>query len=171
MSEPKALGASDLLAKQEKLQLRVWEVPTPEFGEGSFVNIAELSADERDELEVEFGKYKEREDMVGIRGFYAAYALCDENRKPLFRGEKLYEAAKVFGTEKSGVAVNRIFSRFCRRNAILATDIEELVGNSPSGQKESGNGGLPSHSDTQAVKRGSKKSPALSTQNSEPSQV
>lgn len=168
LTQPQALTAEDFLAAQQSVSLRAIKVPAPEMGEGRFVFVAELSADERDELEVEWSKYRDDDSIVGIRGFYAAFAVCDGERKRLYRtSEELANAAHVFSAIIHGRFVSRVFNRFTKLNGILQSDIDELEKNSPSDPKESGNGGSRLVSDSPAAKRGSKKSRAKSTENSE----
>ena len=87
-----ALTADQLLSSPP-VKLIAHAVSTPEWVDGSFVYVAELSADERDEMETGWMAYREQhnsddESNVGFRAYTVAYCLCDANRQRLFAGRE-----------------------------------------------------------------------------------
>lgn len=128
-----ALGKDDLLADDGTGDaLRAVGVPTPEWQRGSMVYVAELSANERDELEVGWAEYKAakaEENNVGFRAWCVAFCLCDQERGLLFDSDEVPAAAARLG-KKNGKATSRLFNTISRINGLTKADIDELEGNS-----------------------------------------
>ena len=163
------LDAAALLTSEE-LPLRAVQVCTPELGAESFVFVAELSADERDELEelwAEKKKEYEDETQIGFRAWVVAYCLCDDQRKRLFDEDKIADAAAALG-RKAAKPMARIFNTACRINGLLKSDVDTLEKNSvaKTGPQGDGSGESPSASASQVAERGSAKSRRKSTPSS-----
>ena len=141
--EPAALSTGALPC--DALAARTIDVP--EWT--AVVHLAELTADERDQLEEQWSASKRTEDQVtGFRAFVVAFCLCDPQNNRLFPDPaELRRAANSLGRCKAGTVV-RLFDICCRLNALLEKDIKELEGNSPAG--ESGSGDSPSNSNRPA---------------------
>ncbi len=122
------LTADELLtAPQQKLIAHA--VSTPEWKEGSFVYVAELTADERDEMEQGWIGYRSQhngadDDNVGFRAYTVAYCLCDANRQRLFAGRES-SAAVVIG-QRNGKATARVFNTCSKINGLTKADIDAL---------------------------------------------
>lgn len=143
-----ALGKADLLADDGDTALRAVGVPTPEWKRGSLVYVAELSANERDELEVgwaEFKAAKGEENNVGFRAWCVAFCLCDQERGLLFEPDEVADAAEKIG-KRNGKATSRLFNMASKINGLTKQDIDELEGNSEATPPENadGNGESPS---------------------------
>ena len=96
-----ALGKNEVLSDEEGGDsLRAVGVPTPEWKSGSLAYVAELNANERDELEVGWADYKQskgEEDNVGFRAWCVAFCLCDVARGLLFEPDEVPAAAERIG--------------------------------------------------------------------------
>lgn len=141
------LSKADLLAEGAGglESLRAVGVPTPEWKPGSLAYVAELTANERDELEVGWADYKAskgEEDNVGFRAWCVAFCLCDAERGLLFDNDEVPAAAQRIG-KKNGKATSRLFNTISRINGLTKADIDVLEGNSEATQPENadGNGG------------------------------
>lgn len=166
---PQTLTAKDFLA-DEAVTLQARAVQTPEMGAGSHCFVAQLSADERDEMETWWNEKKDEqraEDNVGFRAWVAAYCLCDANRQRFYRttGEVRFAAAQI-GAKKPASAIARIFNTASRLNGLLPSDIDELEKKSEKAPTGSGSGESPSASASPAAARGSNKSRRSSTPSS-----
>ncbi len=164
-----ALDASALL-KTEELPLRAVQVCTPELGDDSFVFVAELSADERDELEELWAEKKKEYDdetQIGFRAWVVAYCLCDDQRKRLFDESNIANAAAALG-RKAAKPMARIFNAACRINGLLRSDVDTLEKNSAAktGPQGVGSGESPSASASQVDEPGSGRSRRKSTPSS-----
>lgn len=171
------MNAEEILAADEIVgganSLKAVPVPVDEWKPGSLVHVAELTADERDELEEEWSRFREKlnEDgsNVGFRSFVVAWCLCDAARTRMFAGREA-TAAQSIGTNRNGKATARVFNVAARINGLLKEDIDALEKNSaaPPGEAESsaGSGESLSPSGSRAAKRGSGRSPAKSTPSS-----
>ena len=143
----RALGKSDLLADGEEDSLRAVGVPTPEWKAGTLAYVAELTANERDELEVGWADYKNskgEDDNVGFRAWCVAFCLCDHERGLLFDPDEVPAAAARLG-KKNGKATSRLFNTISRINGLTKADIDVLEGNSEATPpvNADGNGGSP----------------------------
>lgn len=127
------LSIDDIL-KPSALQAK--KVAVPEWG--GDVYVAELRADERDQIETDWLSARDGESMVGFRGYIVAACLCDPSRKLLFP-----DPASVFKQigAKDARGVTRIFTAACELNGFTKSDQEELVKNSEATLSVSGNGG------------------------------
>jgi hypothetical protein len=169
------VNADEILAADEIVggmnSLQAIPVPVNEWKENSLVHVAELTADERDELEEEWAKFRDKlnEDgsNVGFRSFVVAWCLCNEQRVRLFAGREA-EAAQSIGANRNGRATARVFNIAARINGLLKEDIDSLekksVATPPVDASSAGSGESPSLSDSRAAKRGSGRSRAKSTQ-------
>ncbi|QDV24386.1 hypothetical protein [Aureliella helgolandensis] len=133
LAEPKTLDETNILSGADILtadKLRAVPVVTHEWKAGSQVYVAELTADERDELEQSWGDYKrerDEEDGIGFRAWCAAYCICDASRNRTFIGRQV-EAAETIG-KKRGKTASRIFNTAARINGLTKADIDELEKN------------------------------------------
>lgn len=116
-------------------------VKVPEWSGGE-VLIAQLNADERDELESLWGEIRDEDErgLVGFRAFVAAYCACDESNRRFFKDvEGIRHAAVTIG-RRNGRAVNRVFNAACRLNGLLKEDVEALEKNSDAAPDADGSG-------------------------------
>lgn len=160
-----SLSAADILSGEDKF--RAVPVATPEWKENSRAFVAELDADERDQLETEWGDYKDaldEEDNVGFTAFCVAFCLCDSERNRLFEGRVSAAAQKIRG--RNAKATRRLFNTASRVNGLTSADIDALEGNSAATASDAGSGVLLSDSDSPAEQPGSGASPAPNTPNS-----
>lgn len=128
----RALTKDDLLADDAGDALRAVGVPVPEWKKDSLVYVSELSADERDALEVGWADYKSskgEDDNVGFRAWCVAFCLCDESRVPLFNEDEVPAMAEKIG-KRNGKATSRLFNTISRINGLTKSDIDVLEGNS-----------------------------------------
>lgn len=117
-------------------------VKVPEWGGGGEVLVAQLNADERDELEAQWGEVRDEEErgLVGFRAFVAAYCACDASNRRFFKETKaVHESALIIG-RRNGRAVNRVFNAACRLNGLLKEDVEALEKNSDAAPQDDGSG-------------------------------
>lgn len=102
------------------------EVPTPEWGEGSFVFVRTMSGTERDAFEQSMLAAKKggTTNLVNIRARLAVLCICDEKGQRLFADDD----AEALG-KKSAMVLDRIFEVAQRLNGIGVKDVKELQGN------------------------------------------
>lgn len=140
----KALSKADLLADEggQLESLRAVAVPTPEWKKDSLAYVAELTANERDELEIgwaEFKATKGEEDNVGFRAWCVAFCLCDVERGLLFDPDEVPAMAEKIG-KRNGKATSRLFNTISRINGLTKQDIDVLEGNSAATPPENADG-------------------------------
>ncbi len=148
LSAAQILSGADILGTADELKAR--QVPVPEWTPNGLVYVAELDADERDELETQWLDYRDcRNDdqsSVGFRAFVAAFCLCNCKRDRLF-ADDVEKAAQIIGN-RNGKATSRIFATASRINGLTASDIDQLEKNSPAPANQegsdAGSGGSPS---------------------------
>lgn len=108
------------------------DVDVPEWG--GTVRVKMLTGTERDAFEQELvirqGK-KTQVNLTNIRARLVALCVADENGQRLFSQADVTELGK-----KSSLALNRVFAVAQRLNGLTEEDIEELAGNSGTGQSE-----------------------------------
>lgn len=108
------------------------DVDVPEWG--GTVRVQMLTGAERDAFEQEIvtrqGK-KVQMNLANVRARLVALCLVDEEGQRVF-GES---DVKALG-RKSALALNRVFEVAQRINGLTEQDMEELAGNSGSGQSE-----------------------------------
>lgn len=168
MTADEILAADDILGGVDSL--KAIPVPVDEWKPNSLVHVAELTADERDELEEEWAKFKDRLNEagsnVGFRAFVVAWCLCDAQRKRLFAGREA-QAAQTIGQNRNAKATSRVFNIAANINGLLKEDIDSLEKKSETPPAEvassDGNGESRSASGSRAAKRGSAKSRAANT--------
>ncbi len=151
-------------------KLRAVPIQANEIEQDLVVHIAELTAEQRDELESEWSNYRDTfgdgETAIGFRAFCVAFCLCDADRNLLLGDRKTRNEYAEQLQGSSSRLISRLFSTAARINGLTKTDEEEL-GNSSKTQNGSGSGESPSVSATPAGRRGSRKSAAASTANSD----
>lgn len=153
LEKDRTLNAVDLLADDilGVDVLRAVAVPTPEYKFGSQAFVAELSAEERDQLEVGWAAYQEAqiesEDNVGFRAYCVAFCLCDQKRGLLFRSDEEVVAAANKLRKRNAKATSRLFNTISRINGLTKADIDALEGNSEATRQENAAGSGESHSD------------------------
>lgn len=106
-------------------ELTPQNVPVPEWG-GDGYYVAQLTADQRDQCEVEWQALGGG-DVVGFRAFLVAYCLCDESNNR-FYADNVGEAAKALGV-KDARPVTRLFDAAVKKNGFSDSDVEELEKN------------------------------------------
>lgn len=149
-------------------KLRAVPIQANEIEQDLVCHVAELTAEQRDELESEWSNYRDTfgdgESAIGFRAFCVAFCLCDSERNLLLVDRKTRNeyAEQLQGT--SSRLISRLFSTAARINGLTRSDEEEL-GNSSKTQSDSGNGGSHSASATPAGRRGSRRSAVENTAN------
>jgi hypothetical protein len=121
LSKEQILAAKDL--EYEDVEISEW---------GGTVRIRGMSAADRDEIEslyfsTDDGKPK---DMRLLRSRILVLSLVDENDQRLFKFEEASALAK-----KSAVVIDHIFPIAQRLSKMSKEDVEEIAGNSSSGQE------------------------------------
>lgn len=112
------------------------KVDTPEISPGSCVYVADLNADDRDLLEMQWANYADG-DRVGFRKYVVAWCLCDEKNQRLImsgRDETLLEDAFIqamnhIGSTMPLTALTRIFNAATEVIGLTAVDIEDMEKN------------------------------------------
>ena len=151
-------------------KLRAVPIQANEIEQDLIVHVAELTAEQRDELESEWSNYRDTfgdgSTAIGFRAFCVAFCLCDSERNLLLGERKIRNEYAEQLQGSSSRLISRLFNTAARINGLTRTDEDEL-GNSSKTQKDSGNGESHSASDTQAGRRGSRRLAAVSTVSSE----
>lgn len=111
------LTAAQILAASD---IKTKPVDVPEWG--GTVYVKTISGTERDRFENLLNK-----DRDGFRVKFVVTAACDESGKPLFTQEQVTALS-----EKSGVAINRVFDAAWEVNYFSTEKVEELGKDSPS---------------------------------------
>ena len=123
LTKAQILGVADL--EHEDVEVPEW---------GGAVRVQMLTGAERDAFEQEIvtrqGK-KVQMNLANVRARLVALCVVDEEGQRLF-GEG---DVKALG-RKSALALNRVFEVAQRINGLTEQDMEELAGNSGSGQSE-----------------------------------
>jgi hypothetical protein len=130
-------------AAPEAIQLRAVVCPTPEMGEDTAVCLAELDADQRDELETLWAEKKaqyEDETNIGFRAWVVAYCLCDQQRQRMYSTSSALSAAADALGKKPARMMSRLFNTACRLNGLLRQDVEAAEKNSVPAVNAAGNG-------------------------------
>lgn len=125
LSKEQIWAAGDLVTK---------DVPVPEWG--GEVRLRSLTGAERDQYEadsIKTGKGGRREhNLSNLRARLIALCAIDDNGNPLFtRGDVMRLG------QKSALALERLFDEATKLNGMSDEDVEELAGNSESGQSDS----------------------------------
>jgi hypothetical protein len=140
-----SLSLSELLAAPT---LRPGKVPTPEIREGSFAFVAQLTADERDLLETQWGRSRaESRSPVGFRAFVVAWCLCDDhNVRQLNPGDledeirpEFLDQCEAIGRQHAA-ALSRMFDLACAKNGLSKEDVKALEKNYESPTSDAGSG-------------------------------
>ncbi len=109
LTRDQILGADD--TKLDEIEIPEW---------GGTVFIRAMTACARDALEADFSAGRKS----NFRASVAARAICDENGVLLFTEADIEKLG-----EKSGAALDRVFSAILAKNKITDSDVEELEGN------------------------------------------
>ncbi len=124
----------DLIRNADDCKRLSEPIPCPEWGEGVVVYVRILSGAERDAFEegslVRKGKKRET-SLQDARARLVELAACDAGGKPLFR-----KGDAKWLTQKNGAVLTRIFAEAMKLNGITEADVDELAGNSESGQSD-----------------------------------
>lgn len=110
-----------------------WEdVQVPEWG--GAVRVKTLTGAERDQYEADSVKMEgNRRKMVGnLRARLVALCVINEDGTPMFTRADVMKLG-----QKSAPALDRVFEVAARLNAMSDEDMDDLAGNSESGQNES----------------------------------
>jgi hypothetical protein len=124
---------SKLLTKNEILQaqdIQREEVPVPEWG--GVVLVRGLTGKQRDGLEASMieGKGKNANvNLMNLRAKLVARSVVDEDNKRVFEDADIPAL-----TEKSAVALNRVYEVAQRLSGITQEDVDELTKNSEATQ-------------------------------------
>ncbi len=113
------LSVDQILAAKD---IKVHPVDVPEWGGAIYVKT--ISGTERDRFEAMLNQ-----DKAGFRVKFIVAAACDETGKSLFTSEHVTALS-----DKSGVALNRVFDAAWDANYFSAEKVEELGKGSPSDQ-------------------------------------
>lgn len=145
-----SLNLTDLLAAPS---LKPGKVPTDEIRQGTHAFVAQLTADERDLLESQWGATRKDSPrgVVGFRAFVVGWTLCDDRNvrtlKPGSDPERLspefVEQVEAIGRQHAA-ALSRLFDVACRKNGLTKQDIEDLEGNFEAPPSDDGSGDKPS---------------------------
>lgn len=127
------LSADDLRQMAQQMSDRVIEkVQVPEWRKAVYVR--SLTGRERDEYEasmLEFRGKKTRQNMGNLRARLLVLAICDRDGRRIYnRGD-----AELLGN-LNAAGVDRVFEVAQRLSGLTGDDIEELAGNSGSGQSD-----------------------------------
>ncbi len=114
------LSAEQILKADDRGEIE--KVNVPEWGGDVYVSI--MSGAARDYFELEASKAVENPGSNSIRALLCAATICDESGKRLFANNQITKLS-----EKSGRALDRVFSVAQRVNKITDSDIEELEKN------------------------------------------
>jgi hypothetical protein len=124
LTREQILQAADILTET---------IPVPEWGGEVIVKM--LTGKERGALEFDSltqdGRRADKAKIITIRERLAALSIVGEDGKQLFSSSDI----KALG-DKSGAALDRVFSVAARLSGITKADIEELEKNSSSSQSE-----------------------------------
>ena len=124
-----ALNKEQILAIRD---IKIEELFVPEW-DGS-IYIKTMTAEERDKFEEAIfikDSGKRKTDLSGLRAKMCAFVICDEE------GNRLFSEAEVEAlSKKSAAALTRIFEKSQELSATREGDLEEMIKNSKSVQKE-----------------------------------
>lgn len=115
----KKLSRDDIL-KAKTIKIDEFEIP--EWG--GIVYIRSMSGTERDEYETGIARDAREKKRTNARARLAAIVCCDESGNRLFTEEDI----EALGAHNCG-ALEMIYTRAMRLNALTAQDIEELQKN------------------------------------------
>lgn len=125
LSREQILGAMDL---------KIEEVPIPEWGGSVFVKAMGATAKERIAQGWFAGADGKPTNMVGFRAAFAAASIVDENGKTIFTSADI----EALGEHSEG-ALDKILEVGRRLSKMGSGDIEAEVGNSSDGQSVDSN--------------------------------
>lgn len=149
---------------QEADDHEIVDVDVPEWG--GTVRVRSFSGDERDrfeELVSARNKNPGGANYKGVRAFLVSQVIVDEAGDLMFSEEDV----KPLG-RKSSRALSRIFDIACQMNGLTKKDVEELEGNSESGQSDNSGSSSAAPSENPTSPRCSDGSAAASSPNGKP---
>jgi hypothetical protein len=118
-----ALTKTQILESKSTLEIK--RVPVPEWGDGAFVFVRELSGDERDAYDQKMYQVNQSNDFRGSRSTLVAMALCDEEGSQMgFTPAEVEQLGK-----KSGAAIDRIFEVVKDLSGLSGKAVEEAEKN------------------------------------------
>lgn len=133
----------DLAAIKGVRDLKLQEVPVPEWGAGATVALRGLTGTERDAFEAAAAERHEKNGvrgMAGIRAYLVALTLVDE------KGERMFPDADAGAAElgaKAGVVIKRLADVAMALSGLSGEKVEEILRDFPPAQSEgSGSGSL-----------------------------
>ena len=103
------------------------------------VYVAQLTADERDQLEDVWQQIK-GDTNVGFRAFVVAFTLCDEKNVRYFMDVDAVRASMAALGKKNAGPVVKVFNVACAKNGLTKSDVDELEKNSETPLAVDGNG-------------------------------
>ncbi len=104
--------------------------PKPEPAWGGTVHIMRMTADQRDALDLAWGRERSQTDGVGYRAFVVAWCLCDEDNRPMFRdaaGDNHHATMWAKLRTESASLIDRLFETAARLNGIMPEDEDAAV--------------------------------------------
>lgn len=129
------------LAAANGVALKADWVPAPEIKPGGCFYLAALRADERDQLEEWWRKYRRDDDSeIGFRAFVVAYCACTPDNGRFYTSFEAINAAAEHLGHLGARFVSRAFMKAAMMNGLLADELEK---NSLTTQNAAGNGGSP----------------------------
>ena len=122
----KQLSLADIIKAEDH---SAEKVPTPEWGEGTYITIRSMTGDARDAYEMTLfsmdksGEYSQ--DLSNARAkMIAACAIGPDGKRMFTRDDHI----KALGS-KNNVVIDRIWKACQKLNAIVDAQIDELMGN------------------------------------------
>ena len=122
----KQLSLADIIKAEDH---RDEKVPTPEWGEGTFITIGSMTGEARDAYEMTLfcmdksGEYNQ--DLSNARAKMIAACAIGPDGKRMFTSD---DHIKALGS-KNNVVIDRIWKACQKLNAIGDAQIDELMGN------------------------------------------
>src|SRR5690349_10757506 len=134
-----ALTRDQILAADDRSETKL--VPVPEWG--GEVQIGILSGTDRDAYELALIRAGQRGSQQSIRALLASMAIVND------KGEKLFKQSDVIALgKKSGKALFRVYKEALLFNALDDAAVDEMAGNSSSGQSDDSGTSLPENEDS-----------------------
>lgn len=116
--------------------LKLVEVPVPEWGQGATVALRGLTGTERDAFEAAAAERHEKQGvrgMAGIRAYLVALTLVDE------KGERMFPDADAGAAElgvKSGLVIKRLADVAMSLSGLSNEKVEEILRDFPGAQSD-----------------------------------
>lgn len=122
----------------DDLTVKMIEVEVPEWGGSVFIR--PMTVSELDDYSNAVVRAKAK-GLSDFRSKLVAYCLCDAKGERLYSDEEIQLIAR-----HNAVVVNRLYEASDALNDISPRKVEAVAGNSPAGQPESSDSGLPATS-------------------------